>query len=156
MAVALIVAHGFTEKDFALSHPGGALGRRLLVHCQDIMHKGEEIPKVIENVTLKEALYEMTQKSLGFICIVNANNELVGVYTDGDLRRSLEKGAIISDPIEKLMSRNVKGVVHKEMLAAEALGIMHKLKINSMVVTDEGNHPVGAFNFHDLMRAGIM
>ncbi len=156
LAIALIVAHGFTEKDFALSHPGGALGRRLLVHCQDIMHKGDEIPKVLENVTLKEALYEMTQKSLGFICIVNAHNELVGVYTDGDLRRSLEKGATIGDPIAKLMKRNVKGIVKADMLAAEALGIMHNLKINSMVVTDESNHPVGAFNFHDLMRAGIM
>lgn len=156
LAVALIVAHGFTEKDFALSHPGGALGRRLLVHCQDIMHKDEEIPKVLENVTLRDALFEMTKKSLGFICIVNDSNELVGVYTDGDLRRSLEKGATISDPIAKLMSKNVKGIVRAEMLAAEALAIMHSLKINSMVVTDDENHPIGAFNFHDLMRAGIM
>ncbi len=156
LAVAMIVAQGFTERDFALSHPGGALGRRLLVRCQDIMHKGDEIPKVNDNVTLKEALFEMTQKSLGFICIVNDSNELVGVYTDGDLRRSLEKGATISDPIEKLMSTNVKGTVRANMLAAEALGIMHNLKINSMVVTDDEKHPIGAFNFHDLMRAGIM
>ena len=106
LAVALIEARGFTERDFAMSHPGGALGRRLLVHCQDVMHKGSEIPVVNERVSLKDALFEMTQKTLGFICIVNDNHELVGVYTDGDLRRSLEKGATIKDCIATLMSKS--------------------------------------------------
>lgn len=156
LAVALIEARGFTERDFAMSHPGGALGRRLLVHCQDIMHKGSEIPVVNQDVTLKEALFEMTQKTLGFICIVDDNHKLAGVYTDGDLRRSLEKGATIGDKISDLMSSNVRGVVKADTLAADALALMHNLKINSLIVTDEDNHPIGAFNLHDLMRAGII
>ena len=156
LAVALIEARGFTERDFAMSHPGGALGRRLLVHCQDVMHKGSEIPVVNERVSLKDALFEMTQKTLGFICIVNDNHELVGVYTDGDLRRSLEKGATIKDCIATLMSKNVRGIVKQETLAADALAMMHNLKINSLVVTDDNNHPIGAFNLHDLMRAVII
>lgn len=156
LAVALIESRGFTERDFAMSHPGGALGRRLLVHCQDIMHKGNEIPVVKSTVTLKDALFEMTQKTLGFICIVNEKHELVGVYTDGDLRRSLEKGATIDANISDLMSTTVRGVVSADTLAADALAMMHKLKINSMIVTDNDNHPIGAFNLHDLMQAGII
>lgn len=156
LAVALIESRGFTERDFAMSHPGGALGRRLLVHCQDIMHKGNEIPVVKSTVSLKEALFEMTQKTLGFICIVNENHELVGVYTDGDLRRSLEKGATINANISELMSTSVRGVVSADTLAADALAMMHNLKINSMIVTDKDNHPIGAFNLHDLMQAGII
>ena len=134
LAVALIEARGFTERDFAMSHPGGALGRRLLVHCQDVMHKGSEIPVVNERVSLKDALFEMTQKTLGFICIVNDNH----------------------DCIATLMSKNVRGIVKQETLAADALAMMHNLKINSLVVTDDNNHPIGAFNLHDLMRAGII
>ncbi|MBQ9219925.1 MAG: KpsF/GutQ family sugar-phosphate isomerase [Succinivibrio dextrinosolvens] len=156
LAVALIESRGFTERDFAMSHPGGALGRRLLVHCQDIMHKGNEIPVVKSTVSLKDALFEMTQKTLGFICIVNDKHELVGVYTDGDLRRSLEKGATIEANIADLMSKTVRGIVSSDTLAADALAMMHKLKINSMIVTDENNHPIGAFNLHDLMQAGII
>lgn len=156
LAVALIEARGFTERDFAMSHPGGALGRRLLVHCQDVMHKGTEIPVVHDNVKLKDALFEMTRKTLGFICIVNDSNELAGVYTDGDLRRSLEKGATINTDIKELMSSTVRGKVKADDLAADALALMHKLKINSLVVVDDDNHPIGAFNLHDLMRAGIL
>lgn len=156
LAVALIEARGFTEKDFALSHPGGALGRRLLVHCQDVMHTGSEIPVVNVKVSLKEALFEMTQKTLGFICIVDDEHKLVGVYTDGDLRRSLEKGATINSPIKDFMRSNVRGIVKQDTLAADALALMHNLKINSLVVVDDNNHPIGAFNLHDLMRAGII
>ena len=103
-----------------------------------------------------DALFEMTQKTLGFICIVNDKHELVGVYTDGDLRRSLEKGATIEANIADLMSKTVRGIVSSDTLAADALAMMHKLKINSMIVTDENNHPIGAFNLHDLMQAGII
>ncbi|MGN0902023.1 MAG: CBS domain-containing protein, partial [Succinivibrio sp.] len=117
---------------------------------------GEEIPLVNESVSLKDALYEMTQKTLGFICIVNDSHELSGVYTDGDLRRSLEKGATINTPIKELMTSNIRGKVSADTLAADALALMHKLKINSLVVIDEKNHPIGAFNLHDLMRAGII
>lgn len=156
LAVALIEAKGFTQNDFALSHPGGALGRRLLVHCQDVMHTGSEIPCIKEHVSLKEALFEMTQKTLGFVCIINDNNELVGVYTDGDLRRSLEKGATISSPIKELMSTSIRGKVKQDELAADALALMHRLKINALVVVDDNNHVIGAFNLHDLMRAGII
>ncbi|WP_237280624.1 KpsF/GutQ family sugar-phosphate isomerase [Succinivibrio dextrinosolvens] len=156
LAVALIEARGFTERDFAMSHPGGALGKRLLVHCQDIMHMGNEIPSVKSNVTIRDALFEMTQKTLGFICIVNDANELVGVYTDGDLRRSLENGATIDSNISDYMCTSIRGIVKPDTLAADALTMMHKLKINSMIVVDDKNHPIGAFNLHDIMKAGII
>ncbi len=156
IAVALIEARGFTERDFALSHPGGALGKRLLVHCEDLMHQNEELPKVLDNCSVKDALLEMSQKGLGMVCIVDNGNILKGIFTDGDLRRLLEKDIPLSVPISEVMATNIKGLAKTSTLAADALVIMQNKKINGIIVVDEQNHPLGAFNLHDLMREGII
>ena len=150
IAVALIEARGFTERDFALSHPGGALGRKLLVRCEDLMHSNSDLP------TVKEALLEMSQKGLGMVAVVDAANILQGIFTDGDLRRLLEKNIAINVPISEVMSKNVKGLAYKQNLAADALVLMQQKKINGIIVIDEARHPLGAFNLHDLMAAGII
>jgi len=156
LAVALLEARGFTAEDFARSHPGGSLGRRLLVHVNDIMHKDNEIPRVAETATLKEALMEMTLKSLGMTAIVDKNDCLLGIFTDGDLRRTLDQGL----DIHKL---NVKEVMHSkcvrtspDKLAAEALQVMQEKKINALLVIDNDNKLVGALNMHDMLRAGVV
>ncbi len=156
IAVALIEARGFTERDFAMSHPGGALGRKLLVRCEDLMHRGGELPKVSDDCTVKEALLEMSQKGLGMVAVVDKANILQGIFTDGDLRRLLEKNISINVPICEVMSSHIKGIAKKQTLAADALVLMQEKKINGIIVVDEQNHPVGAFNLHDLMSAGII
>lgn len=156
IAVALIEARGFTERDFAMSHPGGALGKRLLVRCEDLMHKDEELPKVLDNCSVKDALLEMSQKGLGMVCIVDSGNILKGIFTDGDLRRLLEKDIPLTVPISEVMSINIKGLAKTSTLAADALVLMQNKKINGIIVVDEKNHPLGAFNLHDLMREGII
>lgn len=154
LAIALLEARGFTERDFALSHPGGALGRRLLVRAEDIMHKGDEIPLCTENVSIKEALFEMTKKNLGIVAICDSDKHFIGVYTDGDLRRTLEKQHAISESILNVMTKG--GIsVKPQCLAADALSIMQQKKINAMIVTNDDNVIVGAFNMHDLLRAGF-
>lgn len=155
LAVALIEARGFTERDFAMSHPGGALGRRLLLHCSDIMHTGEEIPICSENATIKEALLEMTAKTLGMVAICDENQHLIGVYTDGDLRRTLEREVSVHEKINLVMTRG--GIsVKPSCLAADALALMQQKKISAIVVVNEDNQVVGAFNMHDMLRAGLM
>jgi len=156
LAVALLEARGFTEEDFARSHPGGSLGRRLLVHVNDIMHTGEEVPRVGEDASLSDALMEMTRKSLGMTAITDTDGKLVGIYTDGDLRRTLDQGIDIH-------SANVKDVLHSNcvtsspnVLAAEALQVMQSKKINALLVIDENRQLVGALNMHDLLRAGVV
>ena len=156
LAVALIEARGFTESDFAMSHPGGALGKRLLVHCEDLMHRDEELPIISDNCSVKEALLEMSQKGLGMVCIIDDANILKGIFTDGDLRRLLEKDIPITVPISEVMSTNIKGLAKPSTLAADALVLMQNKKINGIIVVDEQNHPLGAFNLHDLMREGII
>lgn len=156
IAVALIEARGFTERDFDLSHPGGALGRKLLVRCEDLMHSNSDLPKVKDDCTVKEALLEMSQKGLGMVAVVDTANILQGIFTDGDLRRLLEKNIAINVPISEVMSKNVKGLVYKQNLAADALVLMQQKKINGIIVIDEARHPLGAFNLHDLMAAGII
>lgn len=155
LAIALLEARGFTERDFAMSHPGGALGRKLLVRCQDIMHTGNEIPLCSDKVTIKDALLEMTAKNLGIVAVTDADNHFVGVYTDGDLRRTLEKEFSVKDDLSKVMTHG--GIsVKAECLAADALAIMQDKKISAMIVTDQDNKIIGAFNMHDMLRAGII
>lgn len=155
-AVALLQARGFTEEDFAKSHPAGALGRKLLLKISDIMHQGATIPKVKEDALLSEALLEMSQKSLGMTGVVDAQNRVCGVFTDGDLRRALSKGVDIhQEKIKDNMTSPCK-TVHPDMLAVEALNLMQNKKINALLVTDEDNHLVGAFNMHDLLRAQVI
>ncbi len=156
MAVALLEARGFSADDFAFSHPGGALGRRLLLRVSDIMHSGDDVPVVVQQTPLTSALLVMTQKKLGMTTIVNDKKELIGIFTDGDLRRALESDLNIRQAtIDEVMSRGCKTVT-PELLAAEALAIMEDNKINGLVVIDDDNHPIGALNMHDLLRAGVI
>ena len=156
LAIALLDARGFTEEDFALSHPGGSLGRRLLLHVTDIMHTGEEIPKVTEDASLRDALLEITQKGLGMTAIVNAQQQVTGIYTDGDLRRTLDKNIDVHTAgIKEAMTVNCK-TIKQNILAAEALTEMQQNKINAMLVVDDNNTLIGALNMHDLLRAGVV
>ncbi|RLA47663.1 MAG: D-arabinose 5-phosphate isomerase [Gammaproteobacteria bacterium] len=156
LAIALLEARGFTAEDFAFSHPGGTLGRKLLVRVSDIMHSGQQIPLVTETTLLSDALLEMTAKGFGLTAVVNANNELIGVFTDGDLRRAVDdKVDINSIRTREVMTRNSQ-TVNREMLAAEALKIMEDHKITAVIVVDDNQYPQGIVHMHDILRAGVM
>lgn len=155
LAIALLEARGFSAEDFAFSHPGGTLGRRLLLKVEDVMHSGDRIPMVDPDTALRDALLEMTSKGMGMTCIVDANQTLLGIYTDGDLRRSLDQNIDVhSTLISEVMTSGCK-TVSAGMLAAEALAIMDTRKISVLVVTDDDNVPTGALHLHDLLNAGV-
>jgi len=154
LAIALLEARGFTEADFALSHPGGSLGRRLLLHVNDIMHKGDDIPVTEETALVSAALLEMTEKKLGMTAIINQQGDLTGIFTDGDLRRMLENNTDIHiTEIKQVMTRG-GATISSEKLAVEALQLMQDKKINALLVTDN-NKLVGALNMHDMLKAGL-
>lgn len=156
LAVALLEARGFTAKDFAFSHPGGALGRKLLLKVENIMHAGSDLPRVTQDAPLSQALVVMTEKGFGMTTVVNAEDQLIGVFTDGDLRRSVDQGTNIGNAlIGDVMTRNPK-TVNQSMLAAEALGLMEDKKITALVVEDNQHHPVGVVHMHDILRAGVI
>lgn len=156
LAIALLEARGFTPEDFAFSHPGGALGRRLLLKVEHVMHSGDELPAVARDASLREALLEMTQKGLGMTLILAPDRTLAGIFTDGDLRRALDKGIDVRDAsIDALMTHGGK-TARPEMLAAQALKIMEDYKISSLPIINEHNQAIGALNMHDLLRAGVM
>jgi arabinose-5-phosphate isomerase len=156
LAIALLEARGFTAKDFAYSHPGGSLGRRLLLHVQDIMHTGKEIPRVRTGALLRDAIVEMTHKGLGMTAVVDDANRVRGIFTDGDLRRSLDHALDLhSTLIDEVCTPHGKTVV-PGILAAEALQVMEQNRINALLVVDENDHLVGALNMHDLLRAGVL
>ncbi|MBA3980360.1 MAG: D-arabinose 5-phosphate isomerase [Alcanivorax sp.] len=157
LAIALLEARGFSAEDFALSHPGGSLGRRLLLAVDDIMHDGERLPSVSEGTSLSDALLEISRKGLGMTAVCNASGQLSGVFTDGDLRRVLDQPAldIRTCAIEEVMTRNPV-VIETGHLAAEAVKIMEQRKINGLIVVDGTRRPVGALNMHDLLRAGVV
>ncbi len=156
LAIALLEARGFTAEDFAFSHPGGSLGRKLLLRVSDIMHSGEELPRVLGTTPLSDALLEMTSKGFGITTVVNSDNELIGVFTDGDLRRAVDNKIDINDvATEAIMTRNCK-TVNGEMLAAEALRIMEDLKITAVIVEDDAKRPSGVLHLHDILRAGVV
>lgn len=156
LAVALLQTRGFTAEDFALSHPGGTLGRRLLLHVSDIMHSGDALPVITQESTLHDALEMMSAKGLGMTAVVDLQGRLAGVYTDGDLRRTLNRPIDIHQlKVAEVMTRNCKTVA-PDMLAAEALQMMDEKKINGLLVLDGEQQLVGAFNMHDLLRAGVM
>lgn len=155
LAIALLQAKGFSAEDFALAHPGGTLGKRLLLHIDGLGHKDKELPLVYEKATIREALIEVTEKKLGMTCVVDANGYLSGVYTDGDIRRTLTQDLDINvTPLEQVMTKNCK-TVSKKLLAAEALAIMQKHSITSLVVVDEYKKPTAVLHLHDLLRAGV-
>ncbi|SDH98163.1 arabinose-5-phosphate isomerase [Pseudomonas benzenivorans] len=156
LAIALLEARGFTAEDFAFSHPGGALGRRLLLKVENVMHAGDSLPRVQRGTSLRDALLEMTQKGLGMTVVTEADGRLAGVFTDGDLRRTLDRGIDVRQAqIDEVMTVHGK-TARAEMLAAEALKIMEDHKISGLVVVDDSDRPVGALNMHDLLRAGVM
>lgn len=156
LAVALLEARGFSKEDFALSHPGGALGRRLLLRVSDIMHTGAAIPRVASGTPLVKALVEMTAKGLGTTAVVDAGNRVMGIYTDGDLRRTLDNRTDIHNVrIEDVMTANCRTIT-AGALAAEALHMMEEYKINALLVVDETSSLVGMLNMHDLLRARVV
>ncbi|HMN45341.1 MAG TPA: KpsF/GutQ family sugar-phosphate isomerase [Povalibacter sp.] len=156
LAVALLDARGFTEEDFARSHPGGSLGRKLLLHVEDVMRTGEQLPKVVVDTSLHDGLIEMSAKGLGMTTVVDDHNRVLGVFTDGDLRRLLDKPFDVHrSKMGELMKRNPKSVQPK-MLAAEAVHVMETARITALPVTDAEGTLVGALNVHDLFRAGVM
>jgi len=157
LAVALLEARGFTADDFARSHPAGALGRRLLLHITDVMHTGKDVPRVHADATLSEALVEMSRKRLGMTAIVDEAGCLLGLFTDGDLRRTLDDAAIDlrRTRIDAVMTRSPK-TIGSDALAVEAAQLMETHQINALLVLDQGRHVVGALNIHDLLRARVV
>ncbi|MCY4177807.1 MAG: KpsF/GutQ family sugar-phosphate isomerase [Endozoicomonadaceae bacterium] len=156
LAIALLEARGFTREDFALSHPAGNLGARLLLKVDDIMHENERLPVVPCGTLLSYALLEMSSKRLGMTAVCDVEGRMVGVFTDGDLRRAIDQHTDPrTTPIDEVMTRNFIAI-SSGMLAAEALNIMQKKQINGLFCIDDKGHPVGAFNMLDLVNAGIL
>ena len=157
LAVALLEARGFTADDFARSHPAGALGRRLLLHIADIMHAGDEVPRVGADATLSEALVEMSRKRLGMTAVVDGDGRLLGLYTDGDLRRSLDDADVDlrTTRIDQVMTRAPR-TISADALAVEAAQLMEAHKISGLLVVDAHQRVVGALNIHDLLRARVV
>ena len=156
LAVALLDARGFTADDFARSHPAGSLGRRLLLHITDVMHSGQDLPCVDAGATLSEALVEMSRKRLGMTAVVDADQRLIGLFTDGDLRRALDSELDVrSARIVDVMTRDPR-TIGADRLAVEAARLMETHKINGLIVVDEAGRAVGALNIHDLLRARVV
>lgn len=156
LAVALLEARGFTADDFARSHPAGALGRRLLLHIADIMHTGDKVPKVRGDATVSQALAEISGKLLGMTAVVDEDDRLLGLYTDGDLRRSLDSGFDVrSTPIAEVMTRSPR-TIGPDALAVEAAQLMEAHKISGLLVVGDDGRVVGALNIHDLLRARVV
>jgi arabinose-5-phosphate isomerase len=156
LAIALLEARGFSAEDFAFSHPGGALGRKLLLRVCDIMHKDEDVPKVMIDQPLQDALIEMTQKGFGMTTIISKDKTLIGVFTDGDLRRAIDqKVNITTTTMAAVMSPHPK-TINKDMLAVEALTIMESSSITALIVEDEKGRPTGVLHLHDILRAGVV
>lgn len=156
LAVVLLESRGFTAEDFARSHPSGTLGKRLLLRVGDIMHSGDAIPAVSPDVSLSKGLLEMSAKGLGMTAIVDKERRILGVFTDGDLRRALDTGIDVhTTPMSAIMHENCK-TTSADLLAAEAVHMMEEHKINGLLVADDAGRIVGALNIHDLFRAGVV
>lgn len=156
LAVSLLETKGFTRDDFALSHPGGSLGKRLLLMVSDIMHSETEVPAVLESAKVEDVLLEMTAKKLGMTAVVDRDNQVAGVFTDGDLRRMLEKNLDIHSTIVAEVMTSPCAMIKSDILAAEAMKVMQEKKINGLLIIDQHNQLAGALNMHDLVRAGIV
>jgi len=156
LAVAVLEARGFTPEDFARSHPAGTLGRKLLLHVEDVMRSGNDLPVVAPDALLREGLLEMSRKALGMTCVADAQGKLLGVFTDGDLRRVLDRSLDLqTTPMRNAMTANPKRVKPR-MLAVEAVHLMDTHRITALPVVDDADVIVGALNIHDLFRAGVM
>ena len=158
LAIALLEAKGFTKEDFAMSHPGGALGRKLLLRNRDIMRTGDQLPTVSIHASVMDALFSITEKGLGMTAVTRDDGTLFGVFTDGDLRRLLDRNSgkdLHSVTIGSVTREG--GITMKENeLVAKAVNIMQERKINGLIVTDGENRPIGAFNMHDVLQAGAV
>ncbi len=156
LAVALLKLRGFTAEDFALSHPSGSLGKKLLLRVADVMRTGADVPKVTPDVLLRDGLIEMTQKGLGMTAIVDGEDRILGIFTDGDLRRSLDAGVDVrSTTMQEVMHEGCK-TTEADILAAAAVNVMEENRITSLLVADDERRLIGALNVHDLFRAGVM
>ena len=156
LAIALLQARGFTAEDFARAHPGGSLGKRLLLRIDELFHSGDALPLVHEQSTISQALIEVSAKKLGLTCVINSEGKLTGIYTDGDIRRTLTQcHDINTTTIQDVMTRNCH-TVRPGLLAAEALTLMQKNVITSLVVVDDTKAPIAVVHLHDLLRAGVI
>ncbi|MBM7556969.1 KpsF/GutQ family sugar-phosphate isomerase [Halanaerobacter jeridensis] len=156
LAMALVAVRDFEPEDFALYHPGGSLGKRLLLTVDDVMHVRERNPVVDQETTLKETLFKMTSTRMGAASVVDESEELVGIIADGDIRRQLEKSAdLLTRPVRELMTKDPVRIT-SDKLAAEALKIMQDKEINDLPIVDEEDHPIGLINFQDLLKAGVL
>ena len=156
LAIALLDAKGFDEHDFARSHPGGKLGKQLLIKVADIMHTGEEIPTVHADKNLKQGLLEVSSKGLGMTAIVDDCQKVLGIFTDGDLRRALDQGMDVNNTsMRDVMTANCR-TANADQLAAEILKLMQQERINSLPVVNENDEIIGALNMHDLLKAGVL
>ncbi len=156
LAIALLDARGFGKEDFARSHPAGRLGRRLLTRVSDVMRRGEDMPCVLETATLAQAVLEISKKRMGMTAVLDGGGRVIGVFTDGDLRRSLEKNVDLHEtPITSVMTRNPH-TIGKEALAVEAVQLMERFKTTQLPVVDAGLRLIGALNIHDLFRAKVL
>jgi arabinose-5-phosphate isomerase len=158
LAIAVLEARGFTADDFARSHPGGSLGRRLLLHVEDVMRKGDDLPMVGPDTPLSAGLLEMSRKGLGMTTIVDTEHRVLGIFTDGDLRRTLDGDVDVRRALMRDVMHTHCRVAHPRMLAAEAVHIMETFRITALpvVVAEDDRRLVGALNVHDLLRAGVM
>ncbi|HMA10867.1 MAG TPA: KpsF/GutQ family sugar-phosphate isomerase [Steroidobacteraceae bacterium] len=156
LATALLEARGFTSEDFARAHPGGTLGRKLLLHVGDVMRRGDDLPRVPATATVEQGLVEMSRKGLGMTAVVDAAGSLVGVFTDGDLRRALDRGVDLrGSTMQSAMTPRPRSITPGE-LAAEAVNRMQEHRITALLVVDAEGQLVGALNIHDLLRAGVV
>ncbi len=156
LAIALLDWRGFTQEDFARSHPGGSLGRRLLIHVEDIMHTGDQIPRVRSGTSLSAALLEMTSKGMGMTAVVDDEDRILGIYTDGDLRRTLDRNLNVhTTKIDDAMTPGCR-TIGAGQLAAEAVDLMQTHSITVLLVADKANRIAGAIHMHDLLRAGVI
>jgi arabinose-5-phosphate isomerase len=156
LAVALLDARGFSADDFARSHPGGSLGKRLLTHVADVMRSGDDVPSVPESATFKQALLEVSRGRMGMTAVLGADAKLRGIFTDGDLRRALEKGLNLDQTLVTEVMTTGPRTIRPEALAVEAVQLMERHKVNQLLVLDERARLVGALNMHDLFRAKVI
>lgn len=156
LAISLLQKRGFTAEDFAKSHPGGHLGKKLLLRISDLMHTGTLVPKINPDAFLKNALIEISEKKLGMTTVINQHNKLIGIVTDGDIRRALDNDVDVHHtPVHAMMTKSPK-TAPEDMLVAEALHVMEANKITVLIVINEEQHPIGAIHLHDILRAGVI
>ena len=155
IAVSLLEARGFTPDDFALSHPGGSLGKRLIMQVDDLMHSGDSFPSVKPTISIRNALFEMTDKRMGMTTVTDEQGNLLGIFTDGDLRRAFERDVDIDAPIGEVMTKGCK-TVKSQTLAVDAVNLMEESSITSLIVVDDHDQPLGVIHMHDLLKAGVV